>query len=130
MFKCVSTIFILFTALVVACAAQAETFDPTKPVIFKSKPKPRKSAPKPAPKIDINAYQVSSILISPQRRIAVINGQVVSEGEKIDAAIVKEIQTAAVKLASGKTEFEIRLPSALIDKNQQSATTLDDNATD
>lgn len=94
----------------------AESFDPTRPVIFDSKPKPAAKV-----KVDKSAYKVTSILVSPYRRVAVINNQVVITGEKVDKAKVIEIKKTGVALQVGKARFVASLPSAAIDKGQAHA---------
>jgi MSHA biogenesis protein MshK len=63
--------------------------------------------------------QVQSILLSPTRKLAVIDGQVYRVGAKFDGAVVREIRPDAVVLvdASGRTQRLQLLPRI---KNQQS----------
>jgi len=98
-----------------ATVLRAETFDPTKPPLLQNKPK---SAPAPKlPKLNPHDYQVTSILVSEQRKVAVINNQVVRVGEVVtagegDKATVTEINAAEVTLSVAQREFTVRLPSS------------------
>ncbi len=44
------------------------------------------------------AFVLSAILYSAQRRVAIVNGQPVSEGQKVNGARVKNIQRGKVEL--------------------------------
>ena len=87
--------------------------DPTKPPTFHKKLEP---APKP-PKLNPQDYQVTSILVSGQRKVAVINNQVVSVGDEVkageaDKARVTGIKASEVTLSKARREFTVRLPSS------------------
>lgn len=45
-------------------------------------------------------WRLESILISEQRRVAVINGQTVSTGDQVDGAVVTAIAAGSVRLAA------------------------------
>jgi hypothetical protein len=98
----------------------AETFDPTKPPVFNSK---YSAAPtvKPPP-LNPRDYQVTSILLSEQRQVAVINNQVVSVGDAVTAggagtAEVIKINAAEVTLSKARRVFVVRLPSSQYKKS-------------
>ncbi len=82
--------------------------DPTRPlgghtVVRTPTPAPVQAAP--------NVLQ--SILISPQRRLAVISGKTVTVGEAVGDAVVTEILPYEVVLQRGGQEIRMRLMSRL-----------------
>lgn len=98
----------LITALVLFAAAgpHAELSDPTRP------PQTRRSSaarPEVASNGDPRSIEVREILISPERRIAVINGQRRTIGDQIAGARVLEIQPHAVVFSAASGEFEVRV---------------------
>ena len=56
-----------------------------------------------------NGWSLQSILSSPQRRIAIINGTRVREGERIGSAEVVSIEASYVVLNTGKRNLTLRL---------------------
>lgn len=75
--------------------AQALT-DPTRP--------PQEVAPGDAPQ-EAGGTQLQSVLISPRRRLAIINGAVVSPGDTVgEAKVVKITETEVVLRKGGETE--------------------------
>lgn len=56
-------------------------------------------------------WQLGSILISPQRRVAVINGQPLSVGDRVDGAQVLAVEPGQVRLRRGSREFVLKLLS-------------------
>ena len=101
--------------VIAACcmAAQplgAQISDPTRPPTYR--PPEEIAAPGIAegePQAEAPAWIVSSILISPARRIAVINGRTVREGDVLEAATVLEIGPAQVRLRLEEREFAVAL---------------------
>ncbi len=60
------------------------------------------------------AFSVSAILVSQKRRVAIVNGQRVSEGDQVDGATVLEILADGLRLNLHGKEFTTRLlPDAL-----------------
>ena len=53
--------------------------------------------------------EVSAILISPLRRIAVINGELYREGELVDGALLVRIEADSVRLKRGDQETVVPL---------------------
>jgi len=92
--------------LVLACAARAQPAplaDPTRPPVIE--PERAGAAAKPV------GPQLQSILISPSRRVAVIDGSAVSVGEKLGDATVSAISEGAVVLRyAGRKETLHLLP--------------------
>jgi hypothetical protein len=56
-------------------------------------------------------YRVTSVLIAPTRRIAVINGLRCRVGDEVDGASVMSIEADAVRLRVGSRELVVRLES-------------------
>jgi len=90
--------------VVMALPVQAETLrDPTEP------PQPSR-APQPAqPQLDLS---LDSILISDNRRIAVINGQSASTGDSVGDAQVRRIEADRVLVEHNGTTRTLRLERA------------------
>lgn len=55
------------------------------------------------------AFNVSAIFVSTERRVAVVNGQRVTEGDSINGAIVVEINRDALRLNLNGKELTTRL---------------------
>ncbi len=89
-------------------AATPELPDPTRPFLF-SKPRV-KSRPPPKPEL---VLQVT--LISPERRIAIINGGSYVLGSSIRGAVITEIRPYEVTLRRNGREFRLRLVPARVD---------------
>jgi hypothetical protein len=53
--------------------------------------------------------ELTAVLISSQRRIAVINGKFYREGEHVDGAQITRIEPESVGLRRGSEEMEVRL---------------------
>ena len=92
----------------------AESFDPTKPPIFQNKPR---YAPPKLAKLNPQDFQVTSILVSDQRKVAVINNQVVTVGQVVTAgesakATVTGIRATEVTLSKARQEITVHLPSS------------------
>jgi len=96
------------------CAAE---YDPTRPPFLSA------AAPATMKAVTVNPkdFNVTAILISPQRKIAVVNNQVVMPGDSVKAAgsgkaTVKDITPSAVMLVKAQQVFEVRLPSSVSSK--------------
>lgn len=113
---------ITLAILALSMHASAESADPTRPLFFKSKQsvqlvktKPvTKQTPAPVEKLEV--YRLTSTLISNKRKIAVINNQVVSVGDKVGKAEVIAIKPAVVHLKSGNKQIVLALAIEKIDK--------------
>lgn len=88
--------------------AAAELPDPTRPV-FSSKPRVKSGSP-PKPEL---VLQVT--LVSPGRRIAIINGRSYVLGSSIRGAVITEIRPYEVTLRRNGREVRLRLVPDLID---------------
>ena len=59
-------------------------------------------------------FSVTAILVSEKRRVAIVNGQHVSEGDQVDGATVVEILAHSLRLnLRGKEFTTLLLPDAL-----------------
>jgi len=59
-------------------------------------------------------WRVTAILISPQRRVATVNGKAVQIGDRVSGARVVEIAPGAVRLRDSRKEFTVRLQTQRI----------------
>lgn len=99
-YKILLALFAVHTSFALA----AETLrDPTRPL------QEIVTVPQPAP-----TFQLHSILISQQRRVAIINGKTVAEGESVEGAKVLRIQPHRVSLLHRGKALELRLHSSTI----------------
>jgi hypothetical protein len=55
-------------------------------------------------------FSVTAILVSKKRRVAIVNGKRVSEGDKVDGATVVKILADRLRLDLDGKEFTTRLP--------------------
>lgn len=85
----------LVGALAVVAQADTDLPDPTRP----------HGAARAAPA----ASGVQSILISPQRKLAVVNGRTVTVGDRVGDAVVTDIRPYEVILNRGGHESRLRL---------------------
>jgi MSHA biogenesis protein MshK len=82
-----------------AATAQARLADPTRPPQGAEAPEaPAGAAVQPAPK---EAHRLQSVLIAPDRKLAVIDGRTVPLGGRIDGAHVVAITETSVTLRRG-----------------------------
>ncbi len=108
------TILMLVLALY-ACAGVSETriSDPMRPPDAKQVKAGSSAAKK-------QGWWVTEVLISPERRIAVVNGRVVKVGSTINGAKVSAIYGNAVKLdVNGKTVFISPIPRDIKRRSRQ-----------
>jgi len=75
--------------------------DPTSP--YRAAPAPSARAPAAI------RFELTAVLISPQRRIAVINGRLYREGDAINGATLTVIEPGLVRLQRGSESLEVRL---------------------
>jgi MSHA biogenesis protein MshK len=64
--------------------------------------------------VEEREVELTSILVSGDRRIAVINGQLVREGERVDGIAVRRIEPHAVQLDGADGAFTLRLSGAAV----------------
>lgn len=90
--------------LLMGCAAvyAAPLEDPTRPLGFMGKEGESKADQAPV-------WIVTSILISGERRIAIVNGQAASQGDMVGDAKVVSISATAVTLRDSLGAFSVKL---------------------
>jgi len=104
------------TGSVVASPTSSLLRDPTRPpgkrVLVQADTGKPVAAPAPKPKL-------TSILISQARRLAVINGQLLREGDAIAGMTLEQVAKHQVRLrtANGSKALVLQLPSAQIGKD-------------
>ena len=84
---------------------------------------PTRPAHVPAPALNTEldeeqAYELESILISDQRRLAIINGQVLRSGERLGKARLLKIEDDRVSLNVDGERQVLLLREAVLDKQQ------------
>ena len=88
-----------------SASAQSALVDPTKPPsVAASTARDGGGAPEQAA-----SQRLQSILISPNRRLAVIDGRTVTEGSRVDAATVVQIAETRVTLRQGAELMTLEL---------------------
>jgi MSHA biogenesis protein MshK len=110
---------LLVWGLAGSSAIAAPLPDPTRPLVGSAEP--TRVAPAPAATV----WDLSAIIFSPERRIAMINGQPVAEGERIGGARVVKIAVGGVLLWEGSREFTLRLLPVLREDSVNPAPKMD-----
>jgi len=83
--------------------------DPTRPM-----PLDRKARP-----VSRGGLILQSTLVSPNRRVAVINGKILAVGDKISNAVITEINTYQVTVRRNNKEIVLRLWRKLAKPNKR-----------
>jgi MSHA biogenesis protein MshK len=98
--------FVVGLASTGALATAGELVDPTRPADVM-----------PLMIGDVNGsggtFELNSVLISPERRIAIVNGIRVKRGDQIDGAEVVEINPGVVRLKAEGETFEVRMTASV-----------------
>ena len=97
--------------LLAPCAgalAQAGLGDPTKPTALSDPDEVTAAAAAQAPR-----WRLQSTLVADTRRVAVINGRTVAQGERVDGAQLVEIRQDGVTLEHDGQRITLRLPGAV-----------------
>lgn len=97
---------VLAAALVAAAGvagAQQGLGDPTRPTSM-AEPEPVARAVQSGPR-----WRLQSTLVAESRRLAVINGRTVAQGERIDGATVREVRQEGVTLDVDGRQVELRI---------------------
>lgn len=92
---------LLFAIAMPAGSEDAPVRDPTQPYRPVTTPGARGSTPR--------RFELTAVLISSERKIAVINGAFHREGDWIDGAQITRIELQAVRLQRGSEETVVRL---------------------
>lgn len=103
MFKPALTLLLLSAA---AVAAAQELGDPTRPTSL-SEPHETTRA------VQMPRWRLQSTLIADDRRVAVINGRIVSVGERIEGATLLEVRSDGVTLQQDGQRLNLRLPGRI-----------------
>ena len=103
-----SLYYVLMMGLVLASALPARAAD-----LFDGLPDPTRPASVPgagesAPRA-VHGLVLQSVLIAPQRRLAVINGRTLAVGESVDGVTVVDIQAHEVVVKRASGELTLRL---------------------
>ncbi len=119
LFSLFSFLFSLSTAQAELSPAQGGLSDPTRPPDYQAVSAGTAGA------VAAPQWALKSILISPSRRSAVLNGRAVKEGEQLEGGVkVLKIQPGSVLLKGAQGEFSVNLLSVSIkmpDKTWSSA---------
>ena len=83
--------------------AQQGLGDPTRPTSL-DEPEPVEKAVRSGPR-----WRLQSTLVADSRRLAVINGRTVAQGERIDGAMVREVRQGGVTLEVEGRRIELRV---------------------
>lgn len=87
-------------------AAQTGFGDPTRPTSL--------SEPEAAARVVQGPrWRLQSTLVADSRRVAVINGRTVAQGERVDGAQLVEVRPDGVTLEEGGERFRLRLPGSV-----------------
>lgn len=95
---------LLAAAMLAASAlagAQSGLVDPTRPTALAA-PEPEEAASGPR-------WRLQSTLVADSRRLAVINGKTVVQGDRIDGATLREVRREGVTLEIEGRRIELRL---------------------
>ena len=90
-----------------ASAAEPAMHDPTQP--FKAAPGGEAGAPVSGPQ---PRFKLTAVLVSPTRRVAIVNGKPMQEGERVAGAEIVKIDGHSVQLREGNHDFVLELGNA------------------
>jgi MSHA biogenesis protein MshK len=82
-------------------AAQQGLGDPTRPTAL--------AEPQAAPVQAGPRWRLQSTLVADTRRLAIINGKTVAQGDRIDGALVREVRQEGVTLEIAGQRVELRM---------------------
>ncbi len=106
MIKTISKMLVMTSAMILymtaAATAHAQLRDPMKPPEFLY-------SAGDVSQSKYSGYELTSIIISPNRRVAVINGQSLSKGDSLGNVIVVDIRPAEVLLKRGEEDIVLSL---------------------
>jgi hypothetical protein len=88
-----------------ARAAEQPVHDPTQP--YRAVPGEGRASGAPAPR-----FKLTAVLISPTRRVAIVNGKPLQEGQRVAGAQLVKIDGRSVQLRDGARDFVIQLGDA------------------
>ncbi len=91
----------VFCGFMAPAVLHAQLMDPTRPPDYMPGGAQQETGPLEAQGFNGSPWDLTSTLVSPQRTLAVINGQVVIKGSKIGDMTVEKIETDQVVLVGG-----------------------------
>lgn len=97
---------LLLMSAAAAAGAQPGLGDPTRPTSLSEPQESTRAAQMPR-------WRLQSTLIADDRRVAVINGRIVSVGERIEGATLLEVRSDGVTLQQDGQRLNLRLPGRI-----------------
>ena len=91
----------VYCGLMAPAVLHAQLVDPTRPPDYVPGGAQQETGPQDVRGFNGSPWDLTSTLVSPQRTLAVINGQVVIKGSKIGDMTVEKIETDQVLLVGG-----------------------------
>lgn len=106
--RCLLLTLVLASAGSVA-AEEPAVADPTRPyqVIETSE----------APGVQSRGLELTAVLVSASRRVAIINGEIYREGERVNGELISRIESGAIRIRRGNDEVLIRIRPARVTEN-------------
>lgn len=108
--QCSSVLLILYMSYSPLTVCASELIDPTRPATRLETSSPTRVA---APR----SWTLESTLVAADRRVAVINGKLVSEGESVDGARVVEIRNLDVLIQTASRRMTLQLLPDIVKKS-------------
>jgi hypothetical protein len=96
---------LLIVAATVAAGAEPPLRDPMQP--FRAVGTPGDPSGEPAPR-----FRLTAVLISSERRVAIVNGKSYLPGALVDGAEIVDIEPRSIRLRDGDTELIVHLGSS------------------
>jgi MSHA biogenesis protein MshK len=84
--------------LLAAAAAPAEN-------VYRDPMRPYEAPAEAGARAEPVRWRLSTVLVSPERRVAVINGRICREGDRVDGALVVAIERRSVRLRVGSKDM-------------------------
>jgi hypothetical protein len=91
-------LLLIFASVGLPCAAAAEN-------VYRDPMRPYEPPATAAERTEPARWQLSTVLVSPHRRVAVINGRICREGDQVDGALVVAIERESVRLRVGAKDM-------------------------
>ena len=87
---------------------------------FRDPTRPNSARPAANAAAAVPVFAVTAIFISERRRVAVVNGKLVAEGDSVDGATVTEVRSGALTIQHLGKKTTLRLLETTVDKQQES----------
>ncbi|HEU4485773.1 MAG TPA: hypothetical protein VFR96_09830 [Povalibacter sp.] len=102
----------LLALMAVATTSRADTLrDPTQPANVRS-----------APETMAGALKVEAIFLSGERRVAIVNGRLLRQGERLGGAVIDEIHADSIRYTRDGVSHVARLPKSAMTVRSDVAT--------